>query len=59
MVNHYKSHITKLELEKEDLKRELSRKMHKVGFPMDFIFLIVKAVLLHHLESTRTFSFTT
>ena len=32
MVNHYKSHITKLELEKEDLKRELSRKMNKVGF---------------------------
>merc|ERR1719289_538534 len=29
VVNHYKSHITKLELEKEDLKRELSRKMNK------------------------------
>ena len=29
VVNHYKSHITKLELEKEDLKRELSRNIHK------------------------------
>ena len=32
VVNHYKSHITKLELEKEDLKREkreLSRNLHK------------------------------
>ena len=31
VVNHYKSHITKLELEKEDLKRELSRNLHKLG----------------------------
>jgi len=29
VVDHYKSHITKLELEKEDLKREVSRNMHK------------------------------
>jgi len=32
VVNHYKSHITKLELEKEDLKRELSRQMQKTQF---------------------------
>ena len=27
VVNHFKSHVAKLELEKEDLKREISRNM--------------------------------
>jgi len=29
VVDHYKSHITKVELERDDLKRELAKKMHK------------------------------
>ena len=30
VVDHYKSHITKVELERDDLKRELAKNMHKV-----------------------------
>jgi len=33
VVNHYKSHVTKLELEIEDLKREISRNMLKQNQP--------------------------
>ena len=33
VVNHFKSHVAKLELEKEDLKREISRNMLKQTQP--------------------------
>ena len=59
VVNHFKSHVAKLELEKEDLKREISRNMLKqtqpgVGpqflqLPLQFSGQVCAAKLLYPL----------